>query len=140
MKLAASPEFSGQKQGVRQATFLKNPDALDEGIDSSLINDFFGRVEVTSQPRSNLVNVGFACYESDMAENVVNTMATSSIDLNIALKYKATQQASEWLEKRLGAIETKVDKAEEKLNQYAGKDEIIFLETKVHIDGKGSAL
>jgi capsular exopolysaccharide synthesis family protein len=137
MKLDASPEFSGQKQEARQAAFLKKPDALGEGIDSSLVDGFIGRVEVAPQPRSSLVNVSFTSYEPDMAANVVNALAKSYIDLNIESKYEATQQAREWLEKQLEAMKVKVEQAEEKLNQYAGKNEIIFLETKVDDNGKG---
>jgi capsular exopolysaccharide synthesis family protein len=137
MKLDASPEFSGQKQEARQAAFLKKPDALGEGIDSSLVDGFIGRVEVAPQPRSSLVNISFTSYEPDMAANVVNALAKSYIDLNIESKYEATQQAREWLEKQLEAMKAKVEQAEEKLNQYAGKNEIIFLETKVDDNGKG---
>ncbi len=139
MKLDASPEFSGQKREARQAAFLKKPDAVDEGIDSSLVDGFIGRVEVTPQPRSSLVNVSFTSYDPDMAANVVNALAKSYIDLNIESKYEATQQAREWLERQLEAMKAKVEQAEEKLNQYAGKNEIIFLETKVDDDGKGGS-
>ncbi|NJD56110.1 MAG: polysaccharide biosynthesis tyrosine autokinase [Nitrospirae bacterium] len=141
MKLDASPEFSGQKQEARQAaSFLKKPDTLlkDEGIDSSLVDGFIGRVEVTPQKGSSLVNVSFVSYDPAMAANVVNALAKSYIDLSIESKYEATQQAREWLEKQLEAMKAKVEQAEEKLNQYAGKNEIIFLETKVDDkDGKG---
>ncbi len=139
MKLDASPEFSGQKQEAKQAAFLKKPDAVDEGIDSSLVDGFIGRVEVTPQPRSSLVTVSFTSYDPEMAANVVNALAKSYIDLNIESKYEATQQAREWLEKQLEAMKAKVEQAEEKLNQYAGKNEIIFLETKVDDDGKGGS-
>jgi len=140
MKLDASPEFTGQKQGAKQAAFLKKPDALlkDDGIDSSLVDGFIGRVEVTPQKGSSLVNVSFTSYDPNMAANVANALAKSYIDLNIESKYEATQQAREWLEKQLEAMKAKVEQAEEKLNQYAGKNEIIFLETKVDDkDGKG---
>jgi len=138
MKLDASSEFSGQKQEARQATFLKKPNALGEGIDSSLVDGFIGRVEVTPQQRSSLVNVSFTFYEPDMAANMVNALAKSYIDLNIESKYEASQQAREWLDKQLEAKKATVDQAEEKLSQYAGKNKIIVLETKVDDDGKGS--
>jgi len=137
MKLDASPEFSGQKQEARQAAFLKKPDTLDEGINSSLVDGFIGRVEVTPQQRSSLVNVSFNSYDPNMAANVVNALAKSYIDLNIESKYESTQQAREWLERQLEAMKAKVEQAEEKLNQYAGRNEIIFLETKVDDNGKG---
>ena len=141
MKLDANPEFSGQKAEIKVASFLKKPDSLlkEEGIDSSLVDGFLGRVEVIPQQKSRLVNVSFTSYNPELAARVTDSIAKSFIDLNIESKFEATQQAREWLEKQLEAMKAKVEQAEEKLNEYAGKNEIIFLETKVdEKDGKSS--
>ncbi len=140
MKLDANPEFSGQKAELKAAAFLKKPDnqLKEEGIDSSLVDGFLGRVEVVPQQKSRLVNVSFTSYNPELAARVTDSIAKSFIDLNIESKFEATQQAREWLEKQLESMKIKVEQAEEKLNEYAGKNEIIFLETKVDDkDGKG---
>ncbi|MBI5848224.1 MAG: polysaccharide biosynthesis tyrosine autokinase [Nitrospirae bacterium] len=139
MKLDANPEFSGQKAELKAASFLKKPDNLlkEEGIDSTLVDGFLKRVEVIPQQKSRLVNVSFTSYNPELAAKVTDSIAKSFIDLNIESKFEATQQAREWLEKQLEAMKAKVEQAEEKLNEYAGKNEIIFLETKVdEKDGK----
>ncbi len=141
MKLDANPEFSGQKAEIKVASFLKKPDSLlkEEGIDSSLVDGFLARVQVVPQQKSRLVNVSFTSYSPELAARVSDSIAKSFIDLNIESKFEATQQAREWLEKQLEAMKIKVEQAEEKLNEYAAKNEIIFLETKVDTkDGKGS--
>ena len=143
MKLDATPEFSRQPAGLKQAaaSFLKKPETLngEDGIDPSLVNGFISRVEVMPQKNSRLVNVSFTSYDPDMAARVTNAIAKSFVDLDIESKFEATQQAREWLEKQLDAMKAKVEQAEEKLNQYAGRNEIIFLETKVDDDGKGGS-
>lgn len=139
MKLDSNPEFSGQQGNVKLASFLKKPDQFKEdGIDASLVDGFISRIEVAPQQKSRLVNVSFISYNPDMSARVSDAIARSFIDLNIESKFEATQQAREWLEKQLETMKGKVEQAEEKLNQYAGQNEIIFLETKVDDqDGKG---
>jgi uncharacterized protein involved in exopolysaccharide biosynthesis len=42
-------------------------------------------------------------------------------------KYASTQQAREWLQQQLDSMKSKVEQTEEKLNQYAEQNQIIFL-------------
>lgn len=142
MKLDANPEFSGQKAELKAASFLKKPDSMlkEEGIDSSLIDGFLQRVAVVPQQKSRLVNVSFTSYSPELAARVTDSLAKSFIDLNIESKFEATQQAREWLEKQLEAMKAKVEQAEEKLNDYAKANGIIFLESKIdEKDGKGGS-
>lgn len=138
MKLDSSPEFAGQKSEVRVAGFLKKSEDLrDEGIDSTLVDSFIGRIQVVPQQKSRLVQVSFTSYDPGMSARVAESIARSFIDLNIESKFEATQQAREWLEKQLETMKAKVEQAEEKLNEYASAHEIIFLESKIGAeDGK----
>ena len=132
MKLDANPEFAKQPEGIKQAasSFLKKPDSLqkEDGIDSSLVDGFLQRVTVAPQQKSRLVSVSFSSYDPDVAAKVTDAIAKSFIDLNIESKFEATQQAREWLEKQLDAMKAKVEQAEERLNEYAAKNQIIFLD------------
>lgn len=142
MKLDANPEFSAQKAELKAASFLKKPDSMlkEEGIDSTLIDGFLSRVTVLPQQKSRLVNVSFSSYSPELAVRVTESLAKSFIDLNIESKFEATQQAREWLEKQLDAMKAKVEQAEEKLNEYAKANGIIFLESKIdEKDGKGGS-
>ena len=129
MKLDSNPEFARQKNEVQVSSFLKQDKLLKEdGIDSSLVDSFIGRIDVSPQQKSRLVNVSFTSYDPELSAKVTDSIAKSFIDLNIEPKFEATQQAREWLEKQLEAMKAKVEQAEEKLNEYAAKNEIIFLD------------
>lgn len=129
MKLDSNPEFARQKNEVQVSSFLKQDKLLKEdGIDSSLVDSFIGRIDVSPQQKSRLVNVSFTSYDPELSAKVTDSIAKSFIDLNIESKFEATQQAREWLEKQLEAMKAKVEQAEEKLNEYAAKNEIIFLD------------
>lgn len=141
MKLDMNPEFAGQKPVIAQAaSFLKKePFSKEDGIDSSLIDSFLGRIEVAPQQKSRLVNVSFSSYDPQLSAKVTDALAKSFIDLNIESKFEATQQAREWLEKQLELMKAKVEQAEEKLNQYASKNEILFLETSIDKEGRSGS-
>ena len=140
MKLDLNPEFSAQKPDTAQvSSFLKKkPLIKEDGIDSSLIDSFISRIEVVPQQKSRLVNVSFSSYDPQLSARVTDSIARSFIDLNIESKFDSTQQAREWLEKQLEFMKAKVEQAEEKLNEYAAFNEIIFFESTTDKDGNKS--
>jgi polysaccharide biosynthesis transport protein len=141
MKLDINPEFAAPKTGISEAaSFLKKESfSKEDGIDSHLIDSFLGRIEVAPQQKSRLVNVSFSSYDPQLSAKVTDAIAKSFIDLNIESKFEATQQAREWLEKQLEVMKAKVEQAEEKLNQYASKNEMLFLETGIDKEGRGKS-
>jgi len=139
LSLDTNPEFvPGQKnkESKAEADVLVKPVRLfeDESIDSGLVNALIGGIEVTPLQKSRLVNVSYMSHNPELSAKVANTIAESFIALNIESKFEATYQAREWLEKQLEILKAKVEQAEEKLNEYAAKSEIVFLEDR----GKGA--
>ncbi len=129
MKLDSNPEFVGRKAEVKTASFLEQQSFLKEdGINAALVDSFIQRIEVSPQQKSRLVNVSFVSYDPELSAKVTDSIARSFIELNIESKFEATQQARDWLEKQLETMKAKVEQSEEKLNEYAAKNEIIFLD------------
>ncbi|MEW6107710.1 MAG: polysaccharide biosynthesis tyrosine autokinase [Nitrospirota bacterium] len=139
MKLDSNPEFSGGRETseVQTGSFLKTSAPLKEdGIDSSLVNSFLNRIKVDPEPKSSLVNVSFVSYSPELSSNVTNAIARSFIELNVESKFEATQQARNWLENQIEVMKAKLEQAEEKLNQYAASNQIIFLDQSIDKEGK----
>lgn len=129
MRLDSNPEFTSKKEELKVISFLKQDNPLKEdGIDSSLVNSFINRIDVSPQQKSRLVNVSFTSYDPELSTKVTDSIARSFIELNIESKFEATQQARDWIEKQLDVMKAKLEQAEEKLNEYAAKNEIIFLD------------
>jgi polysaccharide biosynthesis transport protein len=138
MKLDANPEFANRKDGTAHASSFLKKETLsrEDGIDSLLIDRFLDRMEVVPQQKSRLVNISFSSYDPQLSARVADAIAKSFIDLNIDSKFEAAQQGREWLEKQLDLMKIKIEQAEEKLNQYASKNEILFFETTVDRQGR----
>lgn len=143
LRLNEHPEFvSPQKieahaSEANSSQLLKQVDPLEDGISSGVIDTFLEKVEVSPLQKSRLVNVSFISYDPELSAKVSNAIGEAFIELNIESKFEATHQARAWLEKQLETMKAKVEQAEEKLNEYAAKNEIIFIE-KTDEQGKGT--
>ncbi len=131
LMLYKHPEFAvdeGEdgKELIHALSKHENPLA-DDRVTSNLIDSFLNKLEVKPVQKSRLVNVSFVSYDPELSARVANAIGEAFIQLNIESKFEATYQARTWLEKQLDIMKAKVEQAEERLNEYAAKNEIIFL-------------
>lgn len=136
MRLDKNSEFGGKAAPTHAGLLKQGKAAMEEGVSSSLVDGFVGRIEVKPEPKSRLVSVGFVSYNPELAASVANAIAKSFIELNVESKFEATQQARAWLENQIEIMKGKLEQAEEKLNQYAAQNQIIFLDRGVDKDGR----
>lgn len=132
-RLYEHPEFSPVRKQEKPddivPALLKQTSILqDENVSSSLVNTFIERLDVSPLQKSRLVNVSFVSYDPELSARVANAIGQAFIELNIESKFEATHQARAWLEKQLQGLKAKVERAEEELNEYAARNEIIFIE------------
>ncbi len=143
MKLYANPEFSvekTEKSSAQASHFLKrNANLQNTQINSDLVNSFINRIDIEPQSKSSLVNVSFESYDPELSSDVTNTIAQAFIELNIESKFEATQQARSWLQNQIEIMKAKLEQAEENLNDYAARNEIIFLDYSVSKDGEATS-
>lgn len=142
LNLNTHPEFvnpSRSKEGESDSPALLKQESLleDDVISSQLIDSFLDRIDVIPLQKSRLVNVSFASYDPQLSAKAADAIGEAFIDLNIESKFEATHQARAWLEKQLEIMKAKVEQTEEKLNEYAAKNEILFFE-KTDDKGKGT--
>lgn len=143
LKLNTNPEFVPDLQNKENKadnnTLSKQDKPLeDDGISSGLIDSFLQKVDVIPLQKSRLVNVSFTAYDPELSAKIANSIGEAFIGLNIESKFEATYQARTWLEKQLEVMKAKVEQAEEKLNEYAAKNGIIFLKKDEDEKGKGT--
>jgi succinoglycan biosynthesis transport protein ExoP len=132
--LDTDPEFAPTPKNERNKsdvnTFLVNNKPFEEEINPKLVSNFIDRIDVSPVQRSNLVNVSFMSSNPELAAKVADAIGESFIELNIESRFEATHKAREWLQGQIDVLKGKLEQAEEKLNDYASKNGIIFLEEK----------
>jgi exopolysaccharide transport family protein len=107
----------------------KEPDPLRPIVDA-----YLNHLDVAPVRQARLVNINFESKDPELAARVINAHAKQFIDQNLQFKVDATEAASDFLEQNLVTLKQKLEKAEDQLQQYSQKNQILFTE-----EGKNTA-
>jgi succinoglycan biosynthesis transport protein ExoP len=145
LKLSEHPEFLPQVQTPLQkwkssirtsllALFTSSGRDLSE-VDKQtiLIDRFLEKVEIEPIRSTRLVQIHFDSYYPELSKRISNALAREYIQQNLEARVVATEQAKEWLNKQLDLLKAKVERADEALQAFASKHDIISLEEKENI-------
>jgi len=101
--------------------------------ETGLINQFLKKLNIEPIRNSRLVKVHFDSNYSELSAQVPNTLAAAYIQQNLEIRFIATQQAKEWLTGQLEDLKAKVERADEALQAFGSKHDIISLEEKENV-------
>jgi capsular exopolysaccharide synthesis family protein len=147
LKLAEHPEFLPKpetpfqkwKSSILNPVFdlftSSNPkgDPTESEKETELINQFLKKLKIEPIRNSRLVKIHFDSNYPELSTKVSNTLAASYIQQNLETRFVATQQAKEWLTGQLEDLKAKVEKADEALQTFGSKHDIISLEEKENV-------
>ena len=108
-------------------------DSSESKKETALINQFLGRLKIEPVRNSRLVKVHFDSNSPELCAQVPNTLATNYIQQNVESRFIATEQVKEWLSKQLEDLKAKVERADEALQAFGSKHDIISLEDKENV-------
>ena len=139
-RLDLAPEFNKKKPkkrlGLLQESWIpswlkaylppsdkqaKNPQK-DRGADAqrfaSLVSTVTSRIRVAPIRGSQLINVSFVSESPELAAKVATAVAQVYIDQTLEARLQMTQNAANWLMKRLGGLRKGLEESERKLQEY----------------------
>ena len=108
-------------------------DSSESKKETALINQFLGKLKIEPVRNSRLVKVHFDSNSPELCAQVPNTLATNYIQQNVESRFIATEQVKEWLSKQLEDLKAKVERADEALQAFGSKHDIISLEDKENV-------
>jgi len=101
--------------------------------DTALIDQFLSKLKVEPIRNSRLVKVHFDSNYPELSAKVPNTLAVTYIQQSVESRFIATEQVKEWLTKQLEDLKAKVERADEALQTFGSKHDIISLEEKENV-------
>ncbi|MBE3145228.1 MAG: polysaccharide biosynthesis tyrosine autokinase [Planctomycetes bacterium] len=122
LKLYENPEFIG-KPGKRK----KPIDPTDYVFRERLVVGFLGRLKVTPVRMTRLVEVNFRASDPKLAAECVNELAAAFIDLNINIKYAATEQATTFLSEQIKGLQSEIEQKGKQLQGFEAEANIVAL-------------
>lgn len=151
LKLSEHPDFQPEPETPFQKwkssilkpifgllTFSKKNSAAEKDPSESkketaLINQFLSRLKIEPIRNSRLVKIHFDSNSPELCAQVPNTLATNYIQQSVESRFIATEQVKEWLSKQLEDLKAKVERADEALQAFGSKHDIISLEDKENV-------
>ncbi len=97
------------------------PEALRERVISALID----RVTVSNTPLSLVFTITVDSEDGRKSALIADTIGRLYIDDQIAVKYEATQQATEWLAQRVTELQVELEAAESRVKEFRSGSDVI---------------
>ena len=98
-----------------------SPEALRERIISALID----QVSVSNTPLSLVFTITVESEGARKAASIADMIGNLYIDDQIAVKYEATQQATEWLAQRVTELKVELETAESRVKEFRSGTEVV---------------
>ncbi len=156
LDLEQAPEFQGKKRGYLSrligglkgavASLLgggKGKKALpvdpSEARKESLVSAFLSRLKVSPLKggKTYIMAVSFEAHNPKLTAKVVNTLVEEYISFDLEKRIEATKVGKKYLEKQIARVQAGLEEAEEKLNEFAKKNDIVFLSQLGKGEGQG---
>ena len=122
LKLYENPEFVGKPDQRK-----KPVDPTDHVFREGLVDSFLKRLSVRPVRLTRLVEVSFEARDPRLAADCVNDLAASFIDLNIDMKYAATEQATTFLTEQIKGLQAEIEQKERQLQGFEAEANIVAL-------------
>jgi polysaccharide export outer membrane protein len=114
-KLYQSPAFMG-RFAVRFPGY--RPEIQDSDAASYLLQRFQDRLQVSTMPRTLLVEIRFRSKDAKLSAAVVNALIRLYRQQEIELRTQATNESTAWLENQLDALKSRAEKDDRRLAQF----------------------
>ncbi len=98
-----------------------------------LINQFLSRLKIEPIRNSRLVKIHFDSNSPELSAQVANAVATTYMQQNLENRFITTEKAKEWLTGQLQDLKGKVERADEDLQKFGSRHDIISLDEKENV-------
>lgn len=118
-----------KKNAPAPQVFATGPAHADREIYQRVLERFEDRLNINPINRSRLVAIQFDSHDPELAARVANSLAENYMQQNLEGRWAATQKAADWLSQQLLGVKARLEKSEEQLQNYARRNDLLFLET-----------
>ncbi len=105
----------------------------DLAWEEELVDRVIGRIHIEPVRNSRMVKVNFDATDRVLAARAANSVAQGYIDFNLDLKMNVSQQASDWLNRKIDEQRKLLERSEQAHQAYKEKHNIISMEDRQNI-------
>ena len=104
------------------------PTTYELGVDPGLVSRYRSFLNIEPVKNTRLVDVSFSTPDPRLSQELANNHATAFIQMILENRFSLTQEARDFLSKKLAELRGKVVKAESELNTFRQKHGVVSLE------------
>jgi capsular exopolysaccharide synthesis family protein len=101
--------------------------------EAALVAKFHAAMQISSIPRTRLLEIRFSSSDPNLASKAVNTLIDTYIEQNYKTRLDATLRTSDWLSQQLSELQMRVEESQEKLVRYQKEHGILGIDEKENI-------
>ena len=134
--LDSDPAFAGKGATAASpagAPLSANAQKIEPHREAGLVAAFHHALQISSIPRTRLLEIRFSSPDPVLAAKVVNTVIDTYIEQNYKTHFEATTRTSNWLTQQLSELQMKVEQSQEKLVRYQKEHGILGIDEKENI-------
>ncbi|WP_372740378.1 GumC family protein [Neptunomonas sp.] len=102
----------------------------------SIVDQFMAGLSISPMRKTQLVKIAYESSNAELATLIANTVGESYIESNLDAKLQLTLKASSWLSGQLEGLRTELTKAEQRLQEYREKEQIVGERGGLNIAGQ----
>ncbi len=136
LNLDSDPAFAGKGAVLASSTPAATPAEsrdIEPHREAGLVTKFHGALQISSIPRTRLLEIRFSSPDPNLAAKAVNTVIDTYIEQNYKTRLDATVRTSDWLTQQLSELQMKVEESQEKLVRYQKEHGILGIDEKENI-------
>ncbi|MFZ0314381.1 MAG: polysaccharide biosynthesis tyrosine autokinase [Candidatus Korobacteraceae bacterium] len=136
LSLDSNPAFAGKGASAASPTgapLSANVPEIEPHREAGLVAKFHRALQISSIPRTRLLEIRFSSPDPVLAAKVVNTVIDTYIEQNYKTHFEATTRTSNWLTQQLSELQMKVEQSQEKLVRYQKEHGILGIDEKENI-------
>lgn len=134
------PVETAFKPAVKKALNLKNENAADPDAETERLAPFVSKLKRnlniapvkdtrTNNRETRLIEIEYTNEDPRVAQKVVNTIADTYVQQNLERKVMSNASAGDFLQKRVGDLQSEIRQGEERLINYAKSNQIVSLDS-----------
>jgi capsular exopolysaccharide synthesis family protein len=136
LNLDSDPAFAGKGSVPVSAAVDATPAEsrhIEPHREAGLVAKFHGSMQISSIPRTRLLEIRFSSPDPVLAAKAVNTLIDTYIEQNYKTRLDATMRTSDWLTQQLSELQMRVEESQEKLVRYQKAHGILGIDEKANI-------
>jgi len=136
LNLDSDPTFAGKGAAPASSTpaaAQAESREIEPHREAGLVAKFHGALQISSIPRTRLLEIRFSSPDPNLAAKAVNSLIDTYIEQNYKTRLDATTRTSDWLAQQLSELQMKVEESQEKLVRYQKEHGILGIDEKQNI-------